>query len=248
MPLLVHQRPDRHARAHDASAAVAGLADAERGDARRRHPRPDPAADLPSRSGLVGTGSSDVPAGTRTRRLDRCLAEYGIAEGERTGASGPATTVTRAQFASFVARVVDAAGLLTGRRARRVRRRRRFGPRGGDRRAGSPRDRPGDADRRFRPDAPVRRDQLASMMVRTHEVLTGAPREPSRSVVPGHGRGRSTSEPSTRPATWVPCGVSNGGASPRRRRLVAIMWRASSHGCWTRWHETGWRCRAEGTR
>jgi serine protease len=123
---------------------------------------------------------SDVATGTAHAASVDCLAEYGIAEGSADGTFGPGKPITRAQFASFVFRVVDA----TGRRP-----------------ADAPDAFPDDdgsvhevainalaslgivhgrSDGRFRPDAPVRRDQIASMMARAHEVLTGAPREPSR--------------------------------------------------------------------
>jgi serine protease len=109
-----------------------------------------------------------------------CLVEQGIAAGRRDGSYGPATEVSRAQLATFLARIVDAAGRLPD-----------GAPDAFVDDDGSVHEPAidalaalgivrGDSERRFRPDAPVRRDQLASMMVRTHEVLTGAPPAPSR--------------------------------------------------------------------
>jgi subtilisin family serine protease len=125
-------------------------------------------------------GFSDVPPSSAHAAAIACLVQFDIASGRRDGTFEPGALVTRAQLASFLARVVDAAGRL-------------------------PADAPdafldddgsvheaaidalaalgvvqGGSDGRFKPDDPVKRDQLSSMLVRTYEVLTDQAVTPSR--------------------------------------------------------------------
>jgi subtilisin family serine protease len=110
-----------------------------------------------------------------------CLVGLGVIAGRRDGTFRPGELVTRGQLASFLARVVDAAGRLPS------------APPDAFRDDDGSVHEPaidalaalgivtGRADGRVLPDEPVRRDQLASMLVRTYEVLTDQPVSPSRS-------------------------------------------------------------------
>ena len=132
------------------------------------------------REGLPVAGFGDVAStSTHTRAID-CIADADVTRGYPDGTFRPARTVTRGQLASFLAGVVRASG-------------------------GLPVDPPdafsdddgsvhepainalaalgilaGDDSGRVRANATVTRGQLAALLTRTHEVIDGTARTPSR--------------------------------------------------------------------
>lgn len=130
---------------------------------------------------VVAVAFPDVADGNVHRAGIDCLRSEQVTTGRVDGTYGPADEVSRAQLASFLARLVDRAvdlpepppaGLADvppdAVHARSI-----------DRLVDLDIVRVGE-DRRFRPDAPVTRGQAASLLGRTYAVLTGDEHPPSR--------------------------------------------------------------------
>ena len=116
-----------------------------------------------------------------------CVARWGVTQGVTPTRFDPDTPVTREQVGSFLARVLDATGGELPPTAERA-----FA----DTRGSTHRDAVdrlaavgvmnGVGGRYFDPRSPVRRDQMASMLVRAFEHLAGRSLPDRRQPVPGH--------------------------------------------------------------
>jgi hypothetical protein len=125
--------------------------------------------------GRVPTGAfTDVRAGDVHGAMVECLSWWGIGVGRPDRSYGPVEPVTRAQMATFLARVVTSAGVTLPADP----------PNAFDDDAGSVHERSvdqlaalgvvlGKGDRRFSPAAPVDRAAMASFLVRTVTLVTG---------------------------------------------------------------------------
>lgn len=125
---------------------------------------------------------SDVPPTNVHAAGISCLGVVEVALGREDGTYGPAAPVTRAQLSSLLARVLIDRGVPPT-----------TVPPGFDDVDPASVHAPsialltslgvilGDADGRFRPEDPVTRGQMASLLVRTYEVLVDTASEPSRS-------------------------------------------------------------------
>ena len=143
--------------------------------------------------------SPTSPPTARTACAIDCVAWRDIAEGTGGGRFSPAGLVTRAQMASFVARLIVAdGGSLPVGAPGRLRRRRRLRPRARDQPAGGRR-------RRARasgpaPTAPagaIDRAQVASILARAVKHLGRRPRRHAHRLLHRRRPGRCTSSPST---------------------------------------------------
>lgn len=137
-------------------------------------PPADPAIDRACPPGAVPSAAlSDIAGSVHLEAID-CTAWHGLFLGFRDGTFGPSRAITRAQFASTVARLVTAAGgqLPTD------------GPRFGDVPAGSTHEDAirglatagiieGYDDGTFRPGRDISRAQAASLVVRAYAFVTG---------------------------------------------------------------------------
>ncbi len=125
-------------------------------------------------SSVPAAGFADVPAGTLAKAAVDCAVWWDLVKGVTASRFAPDSDITRGQAASLLARQLRNAGRLPS----------------------NPRDRFTDdngnvhegainalaelgvihrsTDGRFAPNAPLRRDQMASYLVRTQEVLLGA--------------------------------------------------------------------------
>lgn len=152
-----------------------------------------------------------LPGSAHAVNVD-CVAAYGVARGVETERYAPAATVTRGQMATFLARMVRAAGWELPDTST---------PRFRDATATVHRDAidavaelgiaQGREDGTFGPNDPVSRGQMATFLVRTAELLTGPGDEPGREWfddIDGHPHERSI-------LVARDLGLTFGGVEPR---------------------------------
>jgi hypothetical protein len=159
------------------------------------------------------SGFDDVPVSSVHAAALGCLVEQGIAGGYPDVTYRPGGPVTRGQLAATLARIVEAAGLPTG-----------DAPSAFVDTAGTAHEEAldvlaslgileGDADGRARPAEPVTRGQAAALLVRTHAVLDGQLRTPTRAWF--------TDTPETTHATAIAVGRDLGLVAGRDRVVFA---------------------------
>ncbi|MEX0657500.1 MAG: S-layer homology domain-containing protein, partial [Egibacteraceae bacterium] len=126
-------------------------------------------------AGTPSAGFPDVAGNTHEATVD-CVSWYGIARGVLPGAYAPARSVRRDQLASFVARLLDTAGVALPAPTDQG-----FGDIDGNTHA-DPINQlaelgivQGTSAAAFSPTQPVRRDQMASFLVRAYEHVHGQP-------------------------------------------------------------------------
>jgi lysophospholipase L1-like esterase len=152
----------------DGASATATVRDPDDGA-----PDPVPAACDPDR--VPAAPFTDIGRNVHGSNI-ACVAWYGLARGTSDSTYSPGRAVTRGQMASFVARLLETAGVELPRPSDQG-----FGDI-----AGSPHaDRidqlaalgvvQGMTSSRYAPGDPVRRDQMASFLVRAYEVVDGGP-------------------------------------------------------------------------
>lgn len=140
---------------------------------------PPPAADPCAQPPVVEDGFGDVaPANVHESNID-CIAHYGIAQGIGGGLYSPTTNVSRAQIASFVARLLRVAGValpanppdaFPGDNAGpphelSINQLAAVGVIGGN----------GETGASYNPTVDMRRDHMASFLANAYEVIIGAP-------------------------------------------------------------------------
>lgn len=127
---------------------------------------------------VPGGGFADVGGSVHREAID-CLAWYGIVEGVGEGAFGPLAPVDRAQVASIVVRTLQAAGFSFPANPADA-----FTDDEGSVHEDAVNQLAaidvvlGQGGGRFGPDLPVSRGELASILARAYEALTGAPLPP----------------------------------------------------------------------